>query len=398
MYKVLIVDGTASALLGSAIFKREEIDICILEEKILYGYVAESNKKNKYCAKADTYNLAVDMLSFGLNAKVYYRCVLPSINFSEMRNLVYWYHCCLMHKKVKAVLEDLKIDPFSCMFFGTVNSAIMSFLPDGVDVVLLDHGTECVSRYDKYKSKTRQSNFVNYIYKTLGVSLLKFITGCTPVYLRNIRDGYTFASCEGDQYKHISIHSIRNDTIELLLKNAKQKFADKKNALVLIDTQSLYEWAMRVNGRAQYIKKLNYNGLYLYIASKLSNVDCIILKFHPMEFRLKNQCVLEAIEQMKIVCQEKGIECYTIEELVGCQLANVLPAEVYIRYLDFDALVTLGSTTSLNVASKDSKVRCINLMGFLYMHDEKFRKYSHELNPWIETIDVSSLNENIPLS
>ena len=74
-----------------------------------------------------------------------------------------------------------------------------------------------------------------------------------------------------------------------------------------------------------------------------------------------------------------------LDEFIGCKFSYALPAEVLVKYIDFKNVIGMYSTTMINIAEKNGKVKCYNISGVV---DELDRLM-------IDKYGYDKLNENI---
>lgn len=375
---ICVVTNLATAQLISILLKNRNIDLLILETHYENDTISTFGN-----------DLIIDNILINLDINRIYRLNVSEIASTAMMNIYsikQWCKLLLMKFRMKYIYKKLKVSFRESIFWGEAGSAFMSYLPKDAMICGLDHSTECLYRYIDKGYVNRLSIFKrNFLY---------LCTGFMPLYFRTTAKQYSFINSSYDTSVYVDIMLFENDYIKNTLRAMSAKLKKRASALVLLDSYELYEFVMCFHNKQKNKINLKYNQLYDYILNLLQDIELIVLKYHPLDYKLQNGQHLEKhIKGFKEKCQERNKECIHVIDVVDKRIGAFIPAEMYIKYCSFEYLITLGSTSSLNVARKDSKIRCINLLGFLN-YDEIFAKFSSVVNPYVTNLDISYINKN----
>lgn len=365
---VCIIDGSTVAQLSKIISEEQCFDVCIIEE---HPYAVVSKMKGIAVCR--------DIIAYQIKVSNIYTCLMPTISNIKLSSFLGWYRLWKIKKMVYKVFDDIGVDLSSCRVYGAITSTIMNFLPDCTDVVPLDHGVECVARY-----AGTYNNYTPWTIKKRKV--LQYFTGFYSLRWRNTIRGYTFANCKNDWFININYKKFKNDYFEGLINTANTFYKKKNIALVLLETQGGYERAMRMNNRAQYIRKLEYDRLFRSMIKKLDGIDEVLVKFHPYIHVAYQHEVTEVLSLLKNVCMKNGLRCLDITELYGSVIAPYIPAEFYVNYLPVKVIVSTMSTAVFNISSMDSSVRMICYSDFLDKLYDECTNNIDDINPYVENV------------
>lgn len=375
---VCVVTGVLVAQLIATIFKQKTIDVLFIEEHSRNGTTIVNES-----------SVVVHHILSELNIKKVYRITVKPVA-SEAMSRIYspktWLELRGVRCQMYEAFSCLNIDLKNCIFWGEIGSSFLSYLPLNAKICGLDHGTECINRRMVSQNVSLVSNM-----KRIA---MYFCTGFMPLYFRNLMNRFTFAYAEQDNAIHVNCMDFHNKYIEQSLQKLNNLLKMRKYwALVLLETQELYEYAMVYNTKAQKVKKLDYAALYDVILDTLCDIEGIIVKYHPSEYIFGEKHIKKNMNIMKDKCSKRGIEFLGIDNFEDDKIWRFLSAEMYLKYCDISTLVTLGSTASLNIAGPHTDIRCYNFLNFLDGHDVNFVKISPIINPYIVNVFVNDESE-----
>ena len=366
--KVCVIDGTNIAQLAKVLSEDQKFYICIIEEHPYEGI-----------SKTKGFAVCRDIIAYQIKTRHIYTCVIPVLGDINLTNFLVWYRLFKIKKMVYQVFDDIGVDLSSCRIYGGITSTIMNFLPDCTEIVQLDHGVECVGRYLGEFSNDSE-------WKIKKRNILKYFTGFHYLRWHNVHTGYTFANCNNDWFINISYKKFRNDYFRDVISKCSTFYEERNVALVLLETQGGYENGMRVNGKSQYVIKLDFDRLFRSMLEKLNYVDEVLVKFHPVIYMEYRHEIGDVIKILKAQCKEKNIRCLDVTEVYRDMLTAYIPAEFYINYLPIKVLVSVMSTAVLNVSSMNSSVRTICYSDFLYKLYDEYTDNIDDINQYVENV------------
>lgn len=367
---VCVVDGITTAILLSILFNGKTIDICIIEEK-------DDNFSNKSGMVNIKERVIIDLILEPIKINQIYTCRFPNITLVSRKTVSTWITYYLVHKKVKQFLSECCLGHIrEFVFYGAITSTFMFFLPRDAEVKLLDHGVECLQRQEEIKNEKSSSNKIR--------DGLCRLVGYNAFSLRPT-GGYTLANSLDDSFVHISYQSFENSLFKTLLQPATGFIQSNglQWGLFLPETQDGYNRFMKAFFSQQKRLVLDYEKIYSFIMENAPDIDILIIKFHPAFYLCDEDTIQEEISLIKSICKKHNIICYHIDDIIGAGLGRFIPAEILLKYLKIDALMTMYSTTALNVATSESKLKCINYSGLLGSVEEAFAGKYEKANPYI---------------
>lgn len=365
---ICVIDGTNIAQLAKILSEDQLFDVCIIEE---HPYEDISKIKG--------YAVCRDIMAYQIKTRSIYTFILPTVHRIQLYSFLDWYKLWKIKQIVHQVFNCIGLDLANCKFYGAITSTIMNFLPDGTDIVQLDHGVECVGRYTgRYRNNSK--------WKLKKRKILQYFTGFYSLSWRNVHTGYTFAHCKNDWFINISYKKFRNDYFREVIHQDSKFYQGRNIALVLLETQGGYESALKVNGRNQYARKLEYDRLFESMLKKFHDVNEVLVKFHPGIYIEYRHEIGDVLKMLQVRCKEKNIRCLEITEVYSSMLATYIPAEFYVNYLPVKVIVSTMSTAVFNISSMDSSVRMICYSDFLDKLYDECTNNIDDINPYVENV------------
>ena len=130
--------------------------------------------------------------------------------------------------------------------------------------------------------------------------------------------------------------------------------------LYLAPCQTIYERKAQALSLKENSKQIDFEKYHREIFNEWKNIQCVVVKFHPTFYLYSKNILNKELKKIKDICLELGKECVHIDEIAEFPYLHAVPAEILVKYFKFSHVIGFDSAALLNLATKNSFLKCIN--------------------------------------